>query len=74
MDEASIAAEPRPDLACSWCCTARTINAADQRLLTAYAAHFAVLEERRRAEQDAVRTRELDKGTDQDRVAGRRVA
>ena len=40
----------------------RTLNAADQRLLTAYAAHFAVLEERRRAEQDAVRTRELDEG------------
>ena len=40
----------------------RTLSAADQRLLTAYAAHFAVLEERRRAEQDAVRTRELDEG------------
>ena len=40
----------------------RTLNAADQRLLTAYAAHFAVLEERRRAEQEAVRTRELDEG------------
>ena len=40
----------------------RRLEAADQRLLTAYAAHFAVLEERRRAETEAVRTRELDEG------------
>ncbi len=40
----------------------RTLNAADQRMLTAFAAHFAVLQDRRRAEQDAVRARELDEG------------
>jgi two-component system sensor histidine kinase KdpD len=40
----------------------RRLDAADQTLLTAYAAHFAVLEERQRAEAEAVRTRELDEG------------
>lgn len=40
----------------------RPLNATDQRLLTAYAAHFAVLEERRRAEQESVRVRLLDEG------------
>ena len=40
----------------------RRLEASDQRLLTAYAAHLAVLEERRRAETEAIRTRELDEG------------
>ena len=40
----------------------RALEASDQSLLTAYAAHFAVLEERRRAQADAVRTRELAEG------------
>lgn len=38
------------------------LDAADQGLLTAYAAHFAVLEERCRAEAAAAWTRELDEG------------
>lgn len=40
----------------------RTLDASDQRLVTAYAAHFAVLEERRHAEQEAARARLLDEG------------
>ncbi|HEY5786054.1 MAG TPA: ATP-binding protein [Microlunatus sp.] len=40
----------------------RSLEAADQSLLTAYAAHFAVLEERRRARAEAVRTQELADG------------
>ena len=38
------------------------LEASDQSLLTAYAAHFAVLEERRRAQADAARTQELAEG------------
>ena len=40
----------------------RSLEASDQSLLTAYAAHFAVLEERRRARADAERTQELAEG------------
>ena len=40
----------------------RPLEASDQSLLTAYAAHFAVLEERRRAQADAARTQELAEG------------
>ena len=40
----------------------RSLEASDQSLLTAYAAHFAVLEERRRARADALRTQELAEG------------
>ena len=52
--------EVGPGLA--WCSRGRALEAADQRLLTAYAAHFAVLEERRRARTEAVRTQELAEG------------
>ena len=40
----------------------RPLEASDQSLLTAYAAHVAVLEERRRAQADAARTQELAEG------------
>jgi two-component system sensor histidine kinase KdpD len=40
----------------------RPLEASDQSLLTAYAAHIAVLEERRRAQADAARTQELAEG------------
>src|SRR4051794_35542811 len=38
------------------------LQAADRSLLTAYAAHFAVLEERREAEAEARRARHLAEG------------
>ena len=40
----------------------RPLRAEDQSLLTAYAAHFAVLEERREAEAEASQVRELAEG------------
>ncbi|MDN5854853.1 MAG: DUF4118 domain-containing protein, partial [Actinomycetia bacterium] len=40
----------------------RALRAADRRLVTAYAAHAAVIRERQRAREDAARTRELAEG------------
>lgn len=57
-DDTRIAVEPGLDLVVR----GRPLEAADQSLLTAYAAHFAVLAERRRAETATVRARELDEG------------
>jgi two-component system sensor histidine kinase KdpD len=42
--------------------TGPPLEAADQTLLTAYAAHFAVLQERRRARAEALRAEELAEG------------